>query len=572
MVTIFKNIFDRHPYYAAEQVIFDKIKTGGKNLDLITQIRSTSDKEARNELKKQLGVVLWSGKFSERKTSALLEYSHLICLDFDNVNVSATKESLKSLPFIYSCFTSPSGDGVKAIVKVSSKNHLAHFKALSKEFDNLDQSGKDQSRACYMSYDSDIYVNPHPEIYTKVVEQAYSDEQRYSKLKLWLENKGEKFVNGNRNNFLAKLAGACNRFGIPQDFTIEVLQKDYVNTSSNFSTTEARNVVNSVYTNYSDQFDTVSFDEVIDEKKLVEDILSTELVAKDIITAVDVKADLMSDFDNGTPKGGTTYFPIFDNHFRFLRGEITTMTGIASTGKSTLLSQLLLFRAAFNGEKAALLSMEQYPPVFFYKELIRALIGKPLEVNAPDRMTRKEYEQGLEFINQHFFFIYPEKEEPTPEWTLARFYEAIVKHSVSTCVVDPYNSQSHDFKNSGGRDDKYISAMLNKSQRFALHNNIHYFTVAHPRSLGKDDEGYYKEPTADEISGGPVWFQRSDNVLIYHRPSLPKDYQDPTCTLRSAKIKKQSVNGKPGSTDLIYDWRTGRFYENKFNPLDSFTL
>lgn len=570
-VTIFKNLFDKYPYYTNAQTVFDKLKTGGNQKDLIRQIRGTADKNARNELKKQLGVILWSGKFSERKNEGLLEYSHLICLDFDGVDVEKTKDLLKGKPFVYAAFMSPGGDGVKAIIKVSSKNHLAHFKALSKEFKNIDKSGKDQARSCFMSYDPDIYVNPHPEIYTKIVESAYTNEQRYEKLKNWLANKGDKFVEGNRNNFLARLAGACNRFGIPSDFTTTNLIKDYVNTTSDFSVKEAETVVKNIYQNYSDQFDTASFDEVIDEKD-VDSILSSEINTVDIITASEVRKDLLKDFDEGTPKGSTTYFPVLDNHFRFLRGEITTLTGIASAGKSTLLSQLLLFRAAFNKEKAALLSMEQYPPVFFYKELVRAVVGKPLEKDSPNRMTRKEYERALEWVNEYFFFIYPSKDEPSPEWTLARFYEAIAKHSVATCVVDPYNSQAHDYKSAGGRDDKYIAQMLNKSQRFALTNNIHYFTVAHPRSIGKTEAGYYKEPTADEISGGAVWFQRSDNILIYHRPSLPLDYQDPTCTLRSAKIKKQSVNGKPGTTTLIYDWRNGRFYENNFSPLDSFTL
>lgn len=571
MVTVFKNLFDNKPFYATDDTLFEKIKNGGKNNDLIKQIRETSDKEARNELKKQLAVILWSGKFSARKASALVEYNHLICLDFDGVDVEETKKSLKEKPFVYAAFASPSGDGVKALVKVSSKNHLSHFKALSKEFPNLDQSGKDVSRSCFMSADENIYINKHAETYTKLVESAHTNDQRYENLKSWLSNKGEKFASGNRNNFLAKLAGACNRFGIPQDYTLDVFRRDFVNNNSNFSMREAENVVKSIYQNYKDQFDSATFDDVIDEKD-VDSILSTEIIANDIITVNDVKEDLMQDFDNGTPKGGSTYFPILDDHYRFLKGELTIMTGLAGVGKSTLLNQMLLCRAAFNNEKFALLSLESYPPIFFYKELARALIGKPVECESPIRMSRKEYELALEFINEHFYFIYPEKDDASPTWTMARFYETIVKHSVDGVVVDPFNSQAHDYKSAGGRDDKYISQMLNSSQRFALTNNVYFFIVAHPKGIGKDANGFYKEPTADEISGGVSWHQRADNVLIYHRPSLPIDYKDTTCTLRSAKIKKQSINGKPGMTTLDYDWRIARYYENKYSPLEKFKL
>lgn len=572
MVTVFKSLFEKTPHYVNESVIFERIRTGGNYKDLVNQIRGSDDSEQRNELKKQLWVILWSGKFKERRASELIEYSHLICLDFDHVDVVKVKSQLKVKPYVHACFISPSGDGVKAIIKVSSKNHGGHYKALCKELPGIDQSGKDVSRACFGSYDPDIYINPHAEIYTKVVENATTDQQKYDKLKVWLANKGEKFVSGNRNNFLAKLAGACNRFGLSIDFTLDTLIKDFCNTDSEFTTREADAVVRKIYENYKDQHDTASFDETIDEAKMVDDILAVEIKTHDIILVDDVKIDLMRDYDEGTPMGNSTYFPTLDNHFRFLKGEITTLTGHASLGKTAMLTQLLIIRAALANEKFALLSMEQYPPIYFYKEIARTLIGKPIEKGSPNRMSRVEYERALEWINEHFYFIYPEKDAPTPEWTLGRFYEAVVKYGVDGCVVDPYNSQSHNVRDSGGRDDKYISQMLNQSQRFALTNNIYYFTVAHPRGIGKNDDGTFKEPTADEISGGPVWFQRSDNVLVYHRPSMPVDYRDPHCTLRSAKIKKQTVNGKPGIVDFQYEWQTGRFTENKFNPLDSFSL
>jgi hypothetical protein len=572
MITVFKNLFDKKPFYTKENSVFNAIKEGGKHKDIIKQIRNAKDKEERDELKKQLGVVLWSGKFSERRSNALVEYSHLICLDFDKINPKLTKDFLKTKPFVYACFESPGGDGVKAIIKVSSLKHDGHFKALAKEFPNIDQSGKDVSRACFISHDPDLYINPGSDIYTKIIENVYTIDQRYEKLKLWLSNKGEQFVSGNRNTFLAKLSGACNRFGIPADYTLDALKRDFVDGTSDFSVREAEAVVRNIYTNYAHQFDIASFEDAIDEQKFVDDVFSVEIQTHDIIMVEDVIIDLMNDYDNGTPKGATTHFPQFDDHFRFMKGEITTMTGLPNMGKSTALTQMLLARAAFDNEKFVFLSMEQYPPVFFYKELARSVLGKPIEKYYPDRMTREEYQLALEWIDQHFFFVYPEKADPTPEWTLGRFYEAIVKYGVDGCVVDPYNSQTHDYGGSKGRDDRYIADMLNKSQRFALTNNVYYFTVAHPRNIGKNEKGFYKEPTADEISGGGAWYQRNDNILIYHRPSMPIDYRDPLCTMRSAKIKKQMSNGKPGVVEWMYDDKIGRFFENGYNPLTKFKL
>lgn len=569
--TIFKNLFEQNqkPHYSSVAKILETIKTGPKQLDLINQIRNSKDKEERDAVKRQLTVILFGGKFSERRADALLEYSRLIVLDFDKCNVRTKRQELTLLPWIYALWLSPGGDGLKALVRVSSDNHGGHFKALEKELPGLDVSGKDVSRACFMSYDPTLYLNESSALYTKIVESVYSDEQKLEKLKLWLKNKGEAFVEGNRNNFLAKLAGACNRFGLTQDFVTKIFEKDYA-TGTDFSVSEARQVVKSIYTNYSDVHATASFNESFGEER-VADILSAQITTRDIITANDVKADLIKDFEEGTKGGTTTYFPGLDAHFRWMRGELTVLTGVASAGKSAVLQQLLLFKSVFEKQKFGLLSLEQYPPIFFYREMIRSLIGKPIEKAHPNRMSMAEYKRGLEWVNEHFFFVYPEKDAASPDWTLARFAEAQIKHGLQGVVIDPHNSQSHEKMGSQARD-LYLGEMLRKYQRHSVQNNLYFIDVAHPRSIGKNDDGTYKEPTADEISGGAVWWQCADNILIFHRPSLPLNYLDTTCTLRSSKIKKQQLNGIPGMTTLQFDLSTGRYYEDGYNPLNDFVL
>jgi hypothetical protein len=174
----------------------------------------------------------------------------------------------------------------------------------------------------------------------------------------------------------------------------------------------------------------------------------------------------------------------------------------------------------------------------------------------------------MDFIKEHFFYIYPENDDPTPEYTQARFMELIIKYGIDGVITDPYSSQVHDFASASGRDDRYIANMLNKAQRFALQNNVYNVIVAHPKNIGKNEDGTYKEPSADSISGGVTWWQRSDNVLCFHRPFVPLDFSDPTCTLSSLKIKKQPLNGRPGKKEFTYNHWTGRYYMNNFNPLE----
>lgn len=566
-ITVFKNLYEKTPKYVELNQVLELIKTGSSQKDLIDAIRKEENKETRDTLKKKLAVILFSGIFNVRKISGLNEYSRIICLDFDNViDIGILNDELKSHPFVLSTFLSPSGNGLKALVLVSSDDHTGHIKALFNDFPLADKSTKDVCRATFASYDPNIYINSNPVAYDKKIVEAYTNDQKYDNLKKWLNNRGEEFINGNRNNFLAKLTGAMNRFGLPIEYAKEVITKDYVKDGTDFSAREALSVIDSIYNNYRDFYNTQSFDNAMTETQ-ADEILSANVNAKDIITLNDVISDLYKDYDSGLVGGDTTHYPELDNHFRWMKGEVTIMTGHSGHGKSTVLNQLLLIRAVKNGEKFGFLSMEQYPPVYFYKELIRAYIGKPLERDNRNRMTRTEYEQGMEFIKEHFFYVYPEKDDPTPDYTYARFAELIIKHGVDGVVTDPYNSQSHDYTSSGGRDDRYIAAMLNKAQRFALTNNVYNVIVAHPKNIGKNDDGTYKEPGADSVSGGVAWWQRSDNMLVFHRPMLPLDYQDPTCMLTSVKIKKQPLNGRPGKVFMTYDYQCGRYYINGYNPL-----
>jgi len=95
-VTIYKNIFDKTPHYITIDVALERIKSG-KSKDKCLEIRQQLDKERANKLKCNLPSVCFSGEFTERKDECLKNHSGFICLDFDNVNVSEYKETLKAV-------------------------------------------------------------------------------------------------------------------------------------------------------------------------------------------------------------------------------------------------------------------------------------------------------------------------------------------------------------------------------------------------------------------------------------------------------------------------------------------
>ena len=141
-VTIFKNIKETAtPFYREVGVVLQRIKEGASK-DLVKSIRSEKDKPQRNELKKLLPAICFSGTFTKRNDTSLTEHSGLICLDFDGYpkmkDMLEEKERLSKNRYIYSVFISPSGNGLKALVKVpqDADNHINYFNSLEKHFNS----------------------------------------------------------------------------------------------------------------------------------------------------------------------------------------------------------------------------------------------------------------------------------------------------------------------------------------------------------------------------------------------------------------------------------------------------
>ena len=157
------------------------IRTGGRNLrGQITQIRNRFEAEleitggdlkaaklAVEQLKKDLPAVTWSGRFSYRASDKLLQHSGRLCADLDELGpeLPRVREQLQTSPHLWALFLSPTGNGLKAVfrVRADASLHAGSFRAVVQHVRELtgvqiDESGKDVARLCFMSWDPDVYV------------------------------------------------------------------------------------------------------------------------------------------------------------------------------------------------------------------------------------------------------------------------------------------------------------------------------------------------------------------------------------------------------------------------------
>lgn len=190
LVSVYDNIFDVTSFSAKDiDHILTIIKYGYPELiSQITAIRNLTSHQEQNEAKKNLPVFCCNGTFYRRNNASLLQYSSFIAIDFDGFpgynELLAYKEHLKSYPFVYAFFVSPSGMGLKAIVKHNNSNPANHynlFVQLHRVFGlgntNFDTSVSDISRGTYFSYDPNLWQNPCCKAYEFVYDPAIGDKQ-----------------------------------------------------------------------------------------------------------------------------------------------------------------------------------------------------------------------------------------------------------------------------------------------------------------------------------------------------------------------------------------------------------
>lgn len=267
-VTIFKSIKDTDtPFFRDVHLILDRIKDGaGSTKDLVKKIRLEKRKPERQELKKLLPAICFSGTFNKRTDASLLEHSGLICLDFDGYTkqkeLLQDKENLSKNKYVFSVFISPSGNGLKVLVKIpaDAENHTMYFNSLDKYFNSpyFDKTSKNISRVCYESYDPLLFVNENSSIWDVIEEPEYTEVSRTrdkATIPITDENKIVEILvkwwekkypmnEGQRNQNAYVLAMAFNDFGINKSLASYVLNQF---ATEDFNIREIATTIDSAY-------------------------------------------------------------------------------------------------------------------------------------------------------------------------------------------------------------------------------------------------------------------------------------------------------------------------------------
>jgi len=261
--------------------ILDAIKNGIYKEQIKNVRLLINDKPKRDIEKRKLPLVGFGGTFTSRANSNLIQSSGLAMLDFDHVeDLQKLRNYVDNEVYTFCSFISPSGDGLKVLVKIplvdNDKDYKSFYLELQKyynKFSETDDSTKDISRATYLSYDPNLHLNLDSEMFTdrfipKVIKKQevmipVSDMGDIAnRLIKWFDKKWKS--GQNRNNNLFMLSSAFNDYGVDKSIALDYCLS-YV--SNDFKEQEINNLVNSAYKKI-ENFGTKSFE----DKKKVETV------------------------------------------------------------------------------------------------------------------------------------------------------------------------------------------------------------------------------------------------------------------------------------------------------------
>ena len=554
MVSIAKTLYSNEIHHIGVESALERIAVG-KSKEMIDELRS-ADASEKGKVKKNLPVVMFSGTFTGRKDELLKDHSGYIVLDFDNLdNVEQVKQSIGSDKYVYSCWVSPSGNGLKALVRVTNpERHRDHFRSLTSYFAKqygieVDPSGVNESRACFESYDPDIIVNSTYERFggmlseksqnqVMVQQENVTDYYRLNLAATMVRNS----LDGERHAVLFKAARLCGGYiaagRIEEEEAIRVLVREF-----------ARRDYDEHYNPHATVRDGIEvgknmpISEIVQDEKDARRKLQVAEGDMSFISSGDEDFKWITAFANGEIQVGLdTGNSELDKHFRYKK-DFTIINGHSNVGKTTLAMFLMVNSSIRHGWKWVIYSSENRTASIKMK-LLQFLVDRP--IGSIDYQTMR---LAYKWIEEHFIII--NNKEVVSYADLIVYAEIMIANDeqFDGFFIDPYNSLRITISNNNIGVHQYHYEAASEFLTFTTaHNkavwlNTHAVTEAQRR---KGIDGLPMAPYAEDTEGGGLFVNRADNFLTFHR-KIQHDEPEVRRTMEFhvRKIREVETGGSP---------------------------
>lgn len=569
-VTIFRDIKDiRGGTTIQLSQALNRIRDGASK-DRIEEIR-----QGNKALKDQLPVVCFSGEFSSRKDADIVDHSTLIVLDFDYVDVGDTKAKLAADEHILACWTSPSGQGVKALVRITHpERHRDHFRALRMYFQErhdleVDKSGANESRACYESYDPDLIwkdgslkfgnlvsaeseqflqapaMDSAPQSSTPVgIPVPDSPHTDYSKIQI-AARMIQRAPDGQKHETLVKAAHLMGGYiasgKVQEHEAIRILHQEICKRDIVSEDQALKSIVDAI-----EHGKLLPIHELIHREVDIQRDMDISDGDMSFISSDDSDYDWITKYSQGDIEVGLeTGDKLLDEYFRYKR-ELVIINGHSNVGKTTAALYLMCNSSVRHDWKWIIYSSEN-KTASVKMTLMQFVLDKKVE-----DMTYAERKLSYDWVKNHFTVISNQHTYCYSDIIL--FAKKIMaQQEVDGLFVDPYNSLRIDLQgmNINSHEYHYEAATefltLSNNHNIAVWLNMHAFTEAQRR---KGPDGLPVAPYAEDTEGGGKFVNRADCFITIHRKvqALEHDIRKMT-EVHIRKVRETETGGMPTPID-----------------------
>lgn len=299
---------------------------------------------------------------------------------------------------------------------------------------------------------------------------------------------------------------------------------------------------------------------------------------------------LLREWNEGEQVGTTSRVMELDDIFKWMPGTINGWYGWANDGKGTFFDFLAVMNAMFDGGKFCMLKQEDMSSTKYkdqaakitanriHKSLVWTYTGKTPYAHYAKRygvtqLQKDEYMQALNWMEDHFFVIYPQDRRHGS--VLQQFKFMYEKYGCNKFLIDPWKSIILQSDRKNLRGDELLNEAFIEQKEFALTTNSAVHNIAHPKSISDvmDKNGKYKVVNQFMIAGGAAWDNNMDSQYSIYRPERHLNPSDTKVHFYNLKQRNaEEVLAKRGMYDHIrFDPITKRYFFNGICPLDGST-
>tara|TARA_R100000426_G_scaffold7301_1_gene8864 strand:- start:15928 stop:17646 length:1719 start_codon:yes stop_codon:yes gene_type:complete len=264
-----------------------------------------------------------------------------------------------------------------------------------------------------------------------------------------------------------------------------------------------------------------------------------------IYTVRNYEKEIFDIYKGNTQKPLSTGYNILDMIYKIQPATFHLVTGVPNHGKSNFIDQIAVNLNKLYNWRFCIFSPEHSTPQHI-RRIVEKIVKKPFDHGRFQKMTEEELKQGLDKLNNNFFFIENKENIPTIDWILKKTKQSILKFGIKGIIIDPYN-EINSSRESNIREDEFIRDIISKCKKFCRTHEVTMWLVAHPSKLPRDN-GKINPPTLYDVSGSAHWNNMCDVGLVVHR-----DFDTNQTRVILRKVREQGIYGNIGECFFEFD-------------------